>query len=544
MFQKRWRKSLERCFGLRGSSAPSRQSVRRWREVAAVFAGAAVCGGPLYAQQPGGSGGPQTPSAVQLPSSGRNQSVGAVSAQQMTSQGSGAMVVQPSVNVMGTYSGSVVQPGQLPNPLQLSLADAVQRGLRANLGIITAATSSYQSGTQRSQALSQLLPQISLEAQATETQINLAAYGLSSLSGGGGALSAGLPEIIGPFHYVQGQANLNWQNVSVTNYRNLQVAKQVDTAARLSLRDAREMVILAVGGTYMQIAAAAARVDAQALQVKYAQATYDQAKTRLEAGTNTRIDMTRSLVQLQTEQERLISLQSDLDQQKIAFARLIGVPQSSTLVLSDPLGVAGVTPPEADAELKLARANRQDLKAAEAQVRAGEEAASGARAERVPSFSFTGYYGANGPTPTQSHGVFSATGTINVPIFDGGKIRADVDQAQSTLRQRKAEYADLQGQVEQQVRNALVQLRAAIGQVKLAQSNREYALETLQQAQDRFEAGVTTTVEVVQAQQGEGSAENDYINGLFAYDLARLSLARATGQAETDFNSILGESHP
>jgi outer membrane protein TolC len=490
------------------------------------------------AQQAGGSGQTQAPQAVQLPSSGRaTQSGGSVNSQQMTSEGTGASVVQPSVTVTGNYQGSVAGPAVPSGPLRLSLADAVKRGLQANLGIVTAGVSSSTIRAERAQALSQLFPQITASIGITETQINLAAYGLNEL----GSASAGaspFPTIVGPFHYVQAQGNLTWNALSLTNYRNYQAANSVYGAARLGERDARELVVVAVGGTYLQVISAAARVDAQRVQVNYAQATYDRALTQLTAGTNTRVDVTRSLVQLQSEKERLLAFEGDYQQQKIAFARLIGLPQDAHVTFTEQLAASDLPPVDEMGALRSALEHRWDLRSAEAQTRAAEKALSAARGERLPSVSFNGDYGAMGTRPTESHGVFVASGTLSVPVFDGGKISADVHQAQATLRQRQAEYEDQKGKVEQDVRNAVIQLRTSMGQVQLAESNRKYARETLTQVQDRFDAGVTNTVEVVQAQQQEAGAENDYISSLFALNLARLSLARATGDAEADLATL------
>jgi outer membrane protein TolC len=373
--------------------------------------------------------------------------------------------------------------------------------LRTNLGIVTSGVSSSIVRAERAQALSQLLPQITASIGATETQINLAAYGLNTI---GPALGTTLPSVVGPFSYVQAQGNFNWNALSVTNLRNYQAANKVEQASHLSERDTRG--VLAVGGTYLQVISAAARIDAQRVQVKYAQATYDRAKTQLSAGTNTRVDLTRSLVQLQSEQERLLALEGDYQQQKISFARLVGPPQDADIFFTEQLSSTDLQPADEATALQSANAHRWDLRSAEAQMRAAEQTTSAARSERLPSISFNGYYGAMGPRPDQSHGVFVASGTLSIPVFDGGKISADVQQARATLRQRQAEYQDQKAKVEQDVRNALIQLRTALGQVKLAESNRQYALETLTQVNDRFDAGVTNTVEVVQAQQQEASA--------------------------------------
>ena len=493
----------------------------------------------LMAQQ---SGTPAQSQAVQLPASGRSvPSIGTVSSQQVTSL-VGADVVQPSVAVTGSYQGSIPGAAVPSGPLKLSLVDAVKRGLQTNLGIVTAGVASSTVRAQRAQALSQLLPQITAGLGATETQINLAAYGLNTI--GTSQAAGAFPTVVGPFHYVQALGNLNWNALSLTNIRNLQTAGEVDRATRLSERDTRELVVLAVGGSYLQTISTAARVDAQRLQVKYAQAIYDRATTQLAAGTNTRVDLTRSLVQLQAEQERLLSLEGDYQQQKIAFARLIGLPQTTEIVFSEPLKPHLLEPVDESRALRAAFENRLDLRAAHAQLRAAERALSAARAERLPSVSFTGYYGAMGTEPTSSHGVFVASGTVNIPVFDGGRIGADSRQAEATLRQRQSEYLDQKGQVEQEVRNVLIRLRTAAGQVRLAELNRQYALETLTMVQDRFNAGVTTTVEVVQAQQQQASADNDYISSLFALNLARLTLARATGNAEAAMTSLFPGSQP
>ncbi len=494
----------------------------------------------LFGQQQPGTLSSQTSQASQLPVSGRTaQSSGMVGTQQTTAQGQGASVVQPSLQVSGSFSGSTPGPALPPGEVKLSLSEAVTRGLEVNLGSITANTSSRTARAQRAQAFSQLLPQISANLGATETQINLAAYGLNAVGGGIG----GFPTIVGPFHYVQAEGAVNWNALNFTQIRNYQSSKELERASGFDLRNARDLVVLAVGGTYLQVIADQARVDSQRTQVKYAQAVFDQSSTQLTAGTNTRIDVTRSRVQLQTEQERLISLVADLRQHRIALARLIGIPLDRDLVLTEPFGYHELQPVDEAGALRDAFAHRSDLHSAETQVKAAERTLSAARAERYPSITGSGDYGAIGISPENSHGVFTATASVNIPIYTGGRTQADIQQAQAALKQRQSEYEDERGQVEQDVRNALIQLQTAIGQTQLAESNRKYALETLDQSRDRFEAGVTNTVEVVQAQQQESSAESDYVSSLYAFNLARLTLARATGEAETSVGTLFTGAH-
>ena len=510
--------------------------------LALLIAGLSFAPQPAWGQlTPAGNPGGAT-RATPLPLSGRTNQAGAATAQQSAAPGSGIDTISSSVQVSGDFAGSIPSNNVPPGTITLTLADAVKRGLETNLGAISATNSVSLAAAQRSQSLSALLPNIAANASETVTQIDLAAYGLQISPPPG--LGFSIPTIVGPFSYSQAQATLNQSLLDLVARRNWKASKETERAAVLSAKDSRESIVLAVAGTYLQTVADAARVASQQAQVGNAQAVYNQAVVRKEAGTNARIDVVRSLVELQSQQQRLTSLQADLRKEKLAFARLIGLPLDRELILSDSLTPGQTTVPDAAAELQIAFQRRSDLRAAEAQLHAAELTLAAAHAERLPSATLSGDYGTIGPNPTVQHGVFAATASVNVPIFEGGRIRGDIEEAEATVRQRRAELADQRGQVEQQVRTALIELETAMGQVKLAASNRDYAHETLNEARDRFGAGVATTVEVVQAQEQVATAEADYINSLFSYNLAKLSLARATGEAEADLPNLFNGSRP
>jgi outer membrane protein TolC len=439
-------------------------------------------------------------------------------------------------------SGSVPAQGLAAGPIALSLADAVKLALRWNLGPITADDSARAARAERIQALSALLPNISVNASDTVSQVNLAAYGFQFKTPPGFNFS--IPSVVGPFNYSSLQGSLNFSVYDVVQRRNWQASKQTERAMLLSAKDTRELVALAAAGTYLQTIATAARVASQQAQVDNAQAIYNQAVVRKQAGTNARIDVTRSLVEFQTEQQRLSSLQSDLRKQKIALARIAGLPLDRELNLTDTLHLETTTPPDTAQSIQRALQQRADVQAAEAQVRAAEQQLSAAHAERLPSVALAGNYGVLGPNPASTHGVFAVTGSVSVPVWQGGRIKGDIEQAEATLHQRQAELADLRGRAEQDMRTALIELQTALGQVKLAESNRNYANDTLSQARDRFNAGVATTVEVVQAQEQVANAESDYISSLFSVNLAKLALARATGDAENETPDLLKGSRP
>lgn len=478
---------------------------------------------------------------IALPQSGRGSVAGSASVQQNTSPG-GTDTIGSSVQVGGALQGSV--PGANPpaGPVMLSLVDAVRRGLQTNLGILAAGNSSAAASAQRIQTLSALLPNISANTSESIMQVNLAAYGFSfNLPPG---LNFSIPSVVGPFRYWQGQGSVSQAIYDPVAWRNWKTTKELERAATLSAKDARELVVLAVAGTYMQVVAMAARIESQRAQVTNAQAIYDQARVRKTAGTNSRIDVMRTLVELQTEKQRLSSLESDYRQQKLVLAGVIGLPLDRELLLTDPLVSDTVPVPDASAVVRQALQLRSDLQASEAQVTAARLALSAARGERLPSVSLNGNYGASGPDPASAHTVYTGTVSVSVPIWQGGRVKGDVREAEATLRQRQSELADQRRSVEQEVRVALMKLETAVGQIQVAENNRSYAAETLHESRDRFSLGVANTVEVVQAEQQVASAENDYVSSLLSLDLARLNLSRATGQAETSFTNLLREKRP
>lgn len=472
----------------------------------------------------------QQPKVQPLPLSGRTET-GSVAPAQAPVAGAGANsvnTINSSIQVQGSYQGST-QNGQVSaQPLMLKLEEAVQRGIRYNLGSIGAGDAAQLARAQRLAAVAELLPNINGHVLETAQQIDLAAEGLR--------ISVPIPgfhfpTVVGPFNYFDARASLS-EGVSVTSFRNMRASREDEHSAQLSLKDSRELVTLAVVGSYLQIIAAAARIQTANAQIQSAQAVYDQAVDRNRSGLNARIDVTRSLVELQTQRQRLTSLTNDFAKQKIAMARLIGIPMAQSFMLADAIPFRETPSPDVNTLIQQALTNRADVQAASAQVKAAEQTRAAAAAEHLPSVNVSGDYGVIGVNPSQSHGTFSVTGAVQFPIYTSGRIRADIDQAEAALAQRRAEYEDAKGRAEQDVRDAALDLDAAAQQVRVAQSNRELAADALDQARDRFRAGVSDTVELVQAQETVATAEQDYISSTFAFNLARVSLARATGEIE------------
>ena len=487
--------------------------------------------------QAGGPGGGPTSRALPLPLSGRTGQPGDVATVQ-NSLPSGAQSVNTitsTVQVQGAYQGSVPSSEAAGAPLELSMAEAVRRGLQYNLGTIGFQNSIRQARGQRWTELSNLLPQVNADALVTDQQVDLASFGFTFKIPG-----FSLPTVVGPFHYFDLRAHVTQSIANLTDRRNFRASEQTLRATELSGQDARDLVVLAVTGGYLSIGSAAARIDSARAQVATAQATYQQAVDRHNAGVTARIDVTRSQVELQVQQQRLTSLETDFAKQKIQLGRVIGLPSGQDFNLTDSLLYMPLTNLTLEQALMRAAANRADLKSAQAQVQAAESVRKAAVAERYPTADVAADYGAIGTSPTNSHGTFSVTGTVRVPIWQGGRVKGDIEQADAALEQRRAEYQDLRGRVDADIRQAFLDLTAAASQVSVSQNNRGLAADTLTQARDRFAAGVADTIEVIQAQESVASAEQDYISSLYAHNLAKASLARGMGQAEQGIQQLLG----
>src|SRR5580704_10481295 len=261
---------------------------------------AASLAGSLARAQFGGGGAQRSTPAVQLPESGR-LAPGSVTTQQQATPSPGANVVNSSIQIGGDFQGSVQSGKTTAGPL--TLADAVKLGLAANLGVLTADDTARAARALRLRALSNLLPSVSIDASETSTQINLAAFGFKFNIPPGVGFS--IPTVVGPFQYSQLLGNLSQSIYDPVSRRNWHAAQEGERASDLSARDAREIVVLAVAGAYLQTIAIDAGVGSQHAQVENAQAVYHQAEVRKEAGTNARIDVTRTLVELQGQQQRL-----------------------------------------------------------------------------------------------------------------------------------------------------------------------------------------------------------------------------------------------
>jgi outer membrane protein TolC len=488
--------------------------------------------------QLGGASGQSAPrnQAVELPLSGRAGQSGSVSATQTPVPGTTTSVntLNTSIQTQGPYAGSV--RGQKAFDGKLSLREAIERGLEYNLGTVGLNQAVRQARGQQRVARSSLLPNISAALKENVQQTNLRALGVrinSPLPG------LSIPSIVGPFNYFDLRGTVTQTVADLTALNNYKSAKEISRANQYAVADAKDLVVLAVGGAYLQTIAAKARVDSARAQLDTAAAIYNQTLDRRKVGVTAQIDVNRALVQQETQRQRLSTLENDLAKQKINLARFTGLPPNHNYEITDSVPFSAAPQLQEEDAVREAFATRNDLKAAETQVRAAEKARAAARAERLPSVDVSADYGAIGTNPAQAHGTFTFVGSVRVPIWLGGRTEGDIDQAEAALDQRRAELDDVRSRVESEVRNAFLDLQAAASQTQVAVENQKVARETLNLTRQRFEAGVTDSVEVVQSEEAVASADLDYITSIFAHNLAKLNLARAIGHAQENLARYL-----
>ena len=407
--------------------------------------------------------------------------------------------------------------------MPLNFQDAIELGLKNNLGVLLQSYNTIAARGQKWKELSALLPNVTAGISENVVQENLAAQGLRF---------PGFPTVVGPFGFTDARVYLSQTILNLKALNRERGAQEDERAAQYSYKDARDLVVLATGNAYLQALADAARLETAEAQVKNAQALYDKAVDQQNAGLSPAIDTLRARVELQTRQQQLIVSRNDYAKQKLTLVRAIGLPVAQEIMLTsrtpyDTFATIGI-----EESLQRAYASRSDYMAAVQQVRAAEHYRKGASAEYFPTIDVNADYGDLGTNFGNSHGTFTVAGRLSIPIFQGGKVHSDVLQADATLRQNRAQLENLRGQIEYEVRTAMLDLAAADEQVQVARSSVDLAEQTLTQAHDRFSAGVTDNLEVVQAQESVASAHESYISSLYAHNLAKIELVRAMGYAE------------
>ena len=484
---------------------------------------------PAMAQSPAAQNGANSSSGAGATSG----STGGLQAVQQVQQ----QLAQPGPSVApgsqsgANYRGSLVRGKATGEIVPLSLHDAMQRGLQTNLGIVLQSSNQRSANGQRLTELQQLLPTITGSASISVQQVNLAAEGLKF---------PGFNPIIGPFQVVDFRAYLTQNLVNLQSLENYLAAKHNFEAAKLTAQDARDMVVLTVGNAYLLCIADQARIEAVTAELATAKVSLDQAVAAHEAGTSPRLDVLREQVDYQNEQQNLIATQNQLAKDKLALARVIGLPLDQKFTLSDAVPFAALDTPDPEGAFQQALKQRKDLAAAAEQLKAAEAGKKGAFDEQLPSASISGDFGDLGTTAGHSHGTYTATGEVTAPILQIAKTRGDEEVAGAQYDQAQAKLSDQVQQVNADVRDAILDIQSAAKLVDATRSNVGLAKEALSEAQQRFKAGVADSLPVSQALSADEQANDQYISALYQHNVAKLSLARSLGVASSNYKDYLG----
>lgn len=436
------------------------------------------------------------------------------------------------------YYGSVSSVAVTPDVLQLSLDEAVTRGLEQNLALTLAKQNQLAAKAQRLQSLAPLLPAVDASANMGVHQYNLEAEGFKPGLIEGAPLAA-FPLVV-VVNTVVAQANYQQSLFDASKLASYGAAKANEQAAFYNTQSSRGLVVLTVGTTYLQAIAAGAEVENARALLQTDEVLLNQAVEQHKAGVVANLDELRARVAYQNQQQVLIAAENSFEKAKIALNREIGLPAQQKIALTDTAPYQDLTVMSAEDARKEAYANRQDYQSMQAQVKAAQLNRRAAKYERLPTISASGNYGLTGVTGVIYHGTFAAVGTINFPIFEEGKIRGDRAVADAQLGSTMSQLADLRSKIDAQLRDSMLDVQSSKQLVEVSRSNVALATKTLEQVSDRFQAGIDDNLPVVTAQSTLATAQSQLVESLFRYNQAKLGLARNLGIVDTQYKTYLG----
>ena len=436
------------------------------------------------------------------------------------------MLVPASAHAQGTNKPSAL-PGSAPSQgLKLTLDQAVSLALRQNttaqIAILTAAQSEQDKNIARADLLPQLDARVSDEAQ----KVNLLAQF------GGKTPFPGFPKTLGPYQVFSAGPSVSAPVFDLTLWRRYQAAQNTAKSGKANSLSTREQVILLVVSQYIGTLRAVANVEASQSRVSLAQALYDQAADLQKEGVGTGIDTLRGNVELQNEKQRLIEAENDRETSLFGLSRLLNLDPRQAIELGDSLSFFDTPQPEAEPSIELALAERQEWKALESQIKAAEFQKKASQDSRLPSLRFDGDYAYVGTSGNTTLPTYTYQASVNMPLFTGGRIHAEVVRADLEIKKLEQQKDDLRNQIALDVKTALLNLQSARNEVEVANLGVQLSKEEVDQARDRFKAGVANNIEVIQAQDSLSRANDNQIAALYRFNQARADLARSVGQME------------
>jgi outer membrane protein TolC len=438
----------------------------------------------------------------------------------------------------GTFLGGVPSGTKVPGAPTITILDAMSRALEHNLGVLTAEDQIGRARGTRWKELSNLLPNVIGRVSEMREEINLQALGFGS--GTFGPAFADVPPVIGPFNVFDARVFVSQSIFDRGALNHTRSEEHNVAAARYIYRGARDFVVWVAGNLYLHALASNARADAAHAQQDTAQALYNQALDLRQAGIVAGIDVLRAEVQLNAEKQRATAASNDAEKAKLVLARVMGLPIGQDYTLDANLPELPRPDMTLEQAVEQAQQSRADYQAALERIKAAESARQAVIGEALPAVRVNADFGEIGNTPAGSRGTFTVVGAVNVPIFQGGRTKGRLLETEADLRGRRQEADDLKGAIYYEVRAAFLDLQATNEQLQVAGRARDLAAQQLTQSRDRFAAGVANNIEVVQAQEAVAVANQQYIDALYGYALAKGALLRGIGTAEQTLRQYLG----
>lgn len=410
--------------------------------------------------------------------------------------------------------------------LRLTLDQAVALALKQNPTAQIAVLTAAQSEQDKNIARADLLPQVNATISDEAEKINILAQF------GGKNPFPGFPKTIGPYQIFSAGPTVSTPVFDLTLWERYQAARNTASASKANSLSTREQVILLTVSQYIGTLRAVANVQASQSRVDLAQALYDQAADLQKEGVGTGIDTLRANVELQNEKQRLLEAQNDRETFLYGLSRLLNLDPRQKIDLADALSFSDTPQPEVEPSIEAALVDRQEWKALNLQIKAAEGEKKAAQSERLPSVRFDGdyaYFGSSGKTTLP---IYTYEASVHLPLFTGGRIRAEVVRADLEIRRLEEQRADLRNQIALDVKTALLNLDSARSEVQVANLGVQLSKEEVDQARDRFKAGVANNIEVIQAQDSLSRANDNQIAALYRFNQARADFARSIGQME------------
>ena len=450
--------------------------------------------------------------------------------------------VPSSGATQSALANGIVVEHATPGALSLSIDDAIATGLKHNLEIELGLENERRVRGLERTVENNLLPTIEAQAYTRAQEINLAAMGFKPQSLGGllGANSAADFKTIVKVDTTSAQLNVSQQLFNVPAYFLYRAAKTAVASSNLTTLNARGDVALAVGTAYLQVIADAAQIENERSLVKADEVALQQARDLQAAGVGTHLDTLRAQVQLQAEQQTLVSAENQYAKDKIALNRRMGIAADQELTLTDSVPYVELGRMELPDAMALAFQRRKDLLSLQAQMEVASQTQKAVRYQRLPTVAFGGFYGVLGETRGLYHGVFSAQGSLNFPIFNEAEFRGEREVADAQLVALRRQIDSLRVTIEQQIRSSMLDVQSADDLVKVAQSNVELSRQELGDAQLRFQAGVSDNLPLVQAEARLAGSQSQVVSTMYQYNAAKLTLARNVGVVESQYKAYLG----